>query len=203
MPKRLKHILAGLLVVAALTAIVAGRWHVLAKRFAVVEPGKVYRAAELKQWPYRRVLDSCGIKTIVNLNYPSSDSGWDDLEAAEARQRGIERIGFSMPGDGLTPFERLEAAAAILADPQRQPVLVHCPAGVNRTNAVCAVYRLKHCGWSLDRTLAECEQRWLSRDKNPALFKHLEHYALTLDTRRRAESRIGGSPSAPATQPSR
>lgn len=202
MDKRLRHLVAGLLVIAAVAAVVAGRWYVIPKRFAVVDPGKVYRCGELQRWPYQRVLDTHGIKTIVNLNFPSSDPSWDELEAAEAARRGIERFGFSMPGDGVAPFEQLEKAAAILADPQRQPVLVHCSAGVNRTNAVCAVYRLKHCGWTLRQTLAECEKQWLSRDENPELFEHLEQYAQTLDVHRLAAfPRVERPASAtPATQ---
>jgi len=184
------------LLVSAATALVAGRWHLLPKRFAVVVPGRVYRGGEQQRWPYRWILDEYDIKTIVNLNFPSSDEAWDELEAAEARKRGIERVGLAMSGDGVVPFEKLEEAAAILADPRRQPVFVHCSAGVQRTNAVCAVYRLKYCGWSLEETLAECERYWLSRDSNPELFAHLERYAEKLRS-----GRMRPQPSA--TQPGR
>lgn len=171
---------------AAATTLIATRWHYLPKRFAVVDAERVYRGGELKRWPYERVLDQNRIRTIVNLNFPSSDPSWDELESDLASERSVERIGFSMPGDGVAPFDKLEAAADILADPAKQPVFVHCSAGVNRTNAVCAVYRLKHCGWSVERTLEECTSRWLDAEENPELVAHIRAYAARLGATRDA-----------------
>ena len=39
-------------------------------------------------------------------------------------------------------------AVEIHADPENQPIFVHCWEGQHRTDAVIAAYRLMHSGWS-------------------------------------------------------
>ena len=53
----------------------------------------------------------------------------------------------------------IEEAVAIIADPENQPVLVHCWAGAHRTGAVIGVYRVSHCGWPEESARVELE-RW-------------------------------------------
>jgi len=63
-----------------------------------------------------------------------------------------------------------------MADDSRRPLLVHCAAGVKRTGAVCAAWRMKHCGWDVDRALAEARAcGYVPRD-NPELAEHLRRF---------------------------
>jgi protein-tyrosine phosphatase len=56
-------------------------------------------------------------------------------------------------------------------------VYVHCAAGKQRSNAAVAAYRMRHCGWTLEQTLAELEEKYgLDRTAEAALVEHLEKY---------------------------
>lgn len=47
---------------------------------------------------------------------------------------------------------------AIVSDPTRHPVYVHCLHGVDRTGAMIAAYRIRRQGWTNHDALAEMEQ---------------------------------------------
>jgi tyrosine-protein phosphatase SIW14 len=51
--------------------------------------------------------------------------------------------------------EGLRAFRAVMDDSANYPVLVHCFAGVHRTGAYCAVYRMDYEHWSNRQALAE------------------------------------------------
>ncbi len=46
----------------------------------------------------------------------------------------------------------------IVTNPRRQPVLVHCQHGADRTGSMCALYRVTVQGWSKEETLREMTQ---------------------------------------------
>lgn len=170
-------VIAGLaLVIGAAVAVVLARDRLFARRFAMVEPG-LYRGAYADSWALRRIVDRHGIKTILCL----ADFGEDDprlrAERAVASEKGVDQRVVPMPGNGVAPPADLDAAADIIANPANRPIFVHCVAGVQRTNAVIAAYRMKHCGWTCEQAIAECERYWLRRDRNPELYEHLETYS--------------------------
>ncbi|MBN2210712.1 MAG: dual specificity protein phosphatase family protein, partial [Sedimentisphaerales bacterium] len=43
----------------------------------------------------------------------------------------------------------------IVSDPERQPVLVHCQHGADRTGTMCAMYRIVIEGWPKEEALRE------------------------------------------------
>jgi tyrosine-protein phosphatase SIW14 len=160
---------AGLIIAAALW----GHDYVLPKRFAEVVPGHLYRSGLLEQWPLKRVIDQYQIRTIVCMLHYDPDDARQEHEREIAAQKGVRIVQIGMGGDGLGPFEDLEKAAAVLADEAAHPVLVHCSAGVNRTGAVFALWRMKYCGWDAERAIAEAESHGKT---NPKLAGHLRRY---------------------------
>ena len=44
---------------------------------------------------------------------------------------------------------------AVVLDPGRRPVFVHCAQGKDRTGTMCALYRIEIQGWTNERALAE------------------------------------------------
>lgn len=157
-------------------AVKHGRHHVFPKRFAVVVPGQLYRSGLLEAGPLRNVIEDHDIRTILTLlNEDPNDPDQRD-ELAIAADNGIRVIRIGMPGDGRADYDSLERAAAIVADSANYPLLVHCHAGVNRTGAVYAVWRMKYCGWDVDRAIAEAEQRGYDPSTNPELIPHLRAY---------------------------
>lgn len=165
------------------------RHYLWPRRFVEVVPGHIYRSGYLEPGPLERVIDEHGIRTILVLLNNEPDNPQQQQEMAIAGRKGVHVLRIGMPGDGKAEHALLEQAADVLANESRHPVLVHCAAGVNRTGAVCAVWRMKHCGWSVDAALEEAEAcGWSPRD-NPGLADHLRSFAA---------SRPAGTGSAPA-----
>jgi protein tyrosine/serine phosphatase len=175
--KRVVAVIAVLVVVAAvILTIKYTRYHVYPKRFGVVEPGKIYRGGEQEAGPYRRIIEENGIRAIVTCMGENPDSHHEQLETRLVEEFDLGQLRFPMPGDGRGTFNRLEAAAAAIADPENQPVFLHCAAGVHRTGATIAVYRMKYCGWDLNRALAELRENWIEDDRYATLSEHLRIY---------------------------
>jgi protein tyrosine/serine phosphatase len=160
--------------VVALVAVVKyGRHHVIAKRFATVVPGELYRSGYLEPWPLRRVIENHHIRTVVTLLDDEPDQQPEKNVLAE---EGVELVRIPMPGDGRGDFDALDRAADAIADESKRPMLVHCAAGVNRTSAAYVAWRVKHCGWSLDEALDEVADYGITPDRRPGLVDHLRRY---------------------------
>ena len=177
-PRRIRRrrVLLLLLLVAGGAAAVAVRDYVVPKRFAEVEPGRIYRSGLMKPGPMRMVVDKMHIRRILTLlsEDPASPEQCAEREIAAEKGLHIERI--PMPGNGCGTPEALDAAADFIADPSQGPVLVHCAAGVNRTSAAMAAYRMKHCGWSLEQAIAEPDRFGWSIRGNADLCRTLREY---------------------------
>ena len=52
-------------------------------------------------------------------------------------------------------YDRLEEAAAAVADPANQPVFFHCHHGINRASMVHMAYRMLYSGYTIDQAEAE------------------------------------------------
>lgn len=157
-----RALVLGLVVLACHQVWRHGHDYVFAENFAVVEPGKIYRGAWQKDWPMRRIVRDCKIKTVVALAHPPSHP------LAQGEKALAEELGFRwvhLPivdlrteGDQRTVSDLLDEAADILADPANQPVFFHCHHGINRASMAQIAYRTKHCGWTLEKATDEIAQ---------------------------------------------
>ncbi len=178
-------------------AVKYGRHYLFPKRFAVVEPGAIYRSGYLEPGPLRDVLQRYGIRTILVLLNDEPQSPRQQREERVARDAGVTLIRIGMRGDGRGDFQDIERAADMLADPALRPILVHCAGGVNRTGAVCAAWRIKHCGWDLDAAMREARDRgWSPRD-NPELMDHMRAFVAQQLAPTSASATPAGTSSAP------
>ncbi len=136
-----------------------GRDYVFTDRFAEVEPGRIYRGAWQKPWPMRRVVRDYKIKTVLALAHPA-DHPLSVRERSMARELGFRWVHVPIvdergTGDYHVINEKLEQAAAVLADPDNYPVYFHCHHGINRASMVQIAYRTRYCGWTLDQATDE------------------------------------------------
>ncbi|MDD5303047.1 MAG: tyrosine-protein phosphatase [Elusimicrobia bacterium] len=102
--------------------------------FHEVSPG-LYRSAQPAREGYKQ-LKALGVKTLLSLK----DNGAREREEAGAAGLAVENVpmgGFSQPS-----FEAVDRALAILVDPAKRPLLVHCQYGKDRTGFVVASYRV-------------------------------------------------------------
>ncbi|MFH1419603.1 MAG: hypothetical protein ABII12_15105 [Planctomycetota bacterium] len=149
------------------------------KRYAEVIPGSLYRSAFPSGEQIRNLAHDKGIRTILRLTGEDHDPKYKE-ERQVAAELGLRFETTLMPGDGCGKFEDLDRAADIVGDPRNWPVLFHCAAGKQRSNAVLAAYRMKKCQWTVDKALAELEAGYgLDREAEQELVEHLRAYAET------------------------
>lgn len=148
------------------------------KRFAVVEPGKLYRGGYPTAKHLQNLKEQEHIRTIVSLTGVVDKPHEREMLAAKEKL-GLLHRRIAMPGNGCAEFGDLDRAADALNVKEDRPIFFHCQAGKQRSNAVLAAYRLKHCGWTLEETLTELETHHGldPESKEKKLVEHLTNYA--------------------------
>ncbi len=136
-----------------------GHDYLFADQFMTVVPGKIYRGAWQKPWPMRRIVHDYKIKTVLALahpvNHPLAVS-----ERALAKELGFRWVHIPIVDERNTKDYRvinakLDAAAAVLADPKNYPIYFHCHHGINRASMAQMAYRTRYCNWTLDQATDE------------------------------------------------
>jgi protein tyrosine/serine phosphatase len=154
-------------------------------RYAIVDPGRLYRSAE---WAPSRLVEECrrlGIRTVVDFR---EDSSLVDAEAEALRAAGVTHA--RLPTGQVPPPEVVEAFLDIMSHEENLPVLIHCEHGVGRTGLHAALYRIEFQGWSGSR--ARWEAMLLagfdSFQKGTDKARFLESYAPRLRQKRAVDS---------------
>jgi len=110
--------------------------------FKVVEHGKLYRSGKLSLVGLHLVCRKYGIKTIISL-IPLKQSAEQDyckMEERFCRKHNIKLINIPMIVDNPPEPEKVRQFLQISMNSDFQPVLVHCEAGIIRTNMIIATY---------------------------------------------------------------
>jgi len=149
------------------------------RNFHVVEEGILYRSAQLNLAGLKRLLHDCQIKTVISLR---DGEKANDLEEEAYLDKetfcNFVRIPprpWSAP-DGSIPAEiGIQQFREVMDNPANYPVLVHCFAGIHRTGAVCAIYRMDYDGWTNDEAMAEME-RFGYTAQHLDVLPYLRHY---------------------------
>lgn len=154
------------------------------RKFHVVRDDVLYRSGQMTLTGLKRVVHDRGIKTVVTLRDASDPKNPPpDLEEEQyCRAEGIKYCRISPRNwwapDGSVPAEKgVKKFRDIMDHPKNYPVLVHCFAGVHRTGAYVAVYRMEFEHWSNEQALSElhsCGYENLKDDFD--LLEYLERY---------------------------
>ncbi|MCS6777641.1 MAG: tyrosine-protein phosphatase [Chloroherpetonaceae bacterium] len=104
-----------------------------------VVPGRVYRSAQLTGTHLETLLDTRGIRTVINLRGASPDAMWYRSEQASCRARGITHIDVALSAVRLPPPEELRKLLHAF-DTATYPVLFHCRGGADRSGLTGALY---------------------------------------------------------------
>ncbi len=150
----------------------------------VVRAGVLYRSGQLTRFGLQRVLRDHGIKTVVTLrdaanpNLPPPDLAEENYcRAQEINYVRITPRNWWAP-DGSIPAEQgVRQFRTVMDDPRNYPVLVHCFAGIHRTGAYCAIYRMEYEQWSHAQAVAEMRAHgYREVDDEWDLMTYLEEY---------------------------
>lgn len=152
------------------------RPNIVPKNFGVVEPGQLYRSGKLTPATTRKVVEENKIKTIVDLGGFSDDPPAERVAARTATALGVERRVFRLEGDGRGNPNAYVEALRIITDPAKQPVLVHCAAGSERTSACILLYREIVQGKPIATQMHEAYEHRHNPARNPHLRPFLDEW---------------------------
>jgi len=169
-------ILVGLLILVPATGIKYGWYHLFPKHFAEVETGQLYRSGYCEPRPLENVLREHHIKTVLSLLNEEPNSKEEQNEQSVIHKTGTTLVHIGMPGNGCGTFDDLDHAAALMADPNNRPILVHCSGGVNRTGAAYMAYRMRYCDWNFDQAFAEAVRYGHDPQATPKMREHMMKY---------------------------
>jgi tyrosine-protein phosphatase SIW14 len=145
-----------------------------------VRAGVLYRSGQLNLAGLKRAIHDHGIRTVISLR--GGDFEIEKDEEAHCRLQGLNF--YRLPPrawvatDGSVPAEKgLETFREVMSNPRNYPVLIHCFAGIHRTGAHCAVYRMEFEGWTNDRAIAEMRKLGYNQiDDEWDVLEYLEKY---------------------------
>lgn len=117
---------------------------VIPKRWGVVVPGAIYRSGQLSKELVKSTLLKHNIRLVIDLTLEDRNDPDQATEQKTVTELGIEYEHFPLQGDGRGDLRNYASAIAAMVEAQAngKPVLIHCAAGVQRTGAIVAAYRL-------------------------------------------------------------
>jgi protein tyrosine phosphatase (PTP) superfamily phosphohydrolase (DUF442 family) len=155
---------AGAVVALAYWYLHAQRSH--SRNFRVVTPGVLYRSGQLDRAGLEQVIHDYGIRTVISLRVDEQiRDGPKHWEEEYCKQNGIVFVRIpiqdepGLEGEMLPVTEIVEVFKRVIADAEQhpRPILLHCLAGVHRTGALTAVYRMEFEHWSREEAFSEME----------------------------------------------
>jgi tyrosine-protein phosphatase SIW14 len=104
----------------------------------------VYRSGRVSERGDEILKSQYGVKTIINIE---DDEEFVFQEQRKARELGIEFI-WSPMDTGIVPNDKeVDRLLAIMNDPEKQPVLIHCKHGEDRTGLMVGLFRVLVQKW--------------------------------------------------------
>lgn len=143
--------------------------------FRQVTPA-IYRSGLISKEsvPYLKEL---GIKTVLTFdNQPKRVAE----EQQFLKEAGIESISIPWSGWDDPDDETIRKIHQVMDSPERQPILVHCKHGQERTGVVLATWRISRQNWNVDQAYREMKACGF----RPFQYGHLKKYVYNFaDTR--------------------
>jgi protein tyrosine/serine phosphatase len=157
------------------------------RNFRIVRDGILYRSGQMSLSGLKQILRDYEIRTVVSLRDAAhkGDPPPDLAEEEYCKKEEINYVRISpaewWASDGSVPAEKgVSRFRDLMRDPANYPVLVHCFAGIHRTGAFCAVYRMEFEHWSNAEAINEMKAYgYRNIDDEWDLLGYLEKYQPT------------------------
>lgn len=110
--------------------------------FHVVQPGVLYRSAQLSPQFLEVMIKKHNIKTIINLRGSNEHKHWWQKEKLLAEKLGVTLHNIRMTASQLPDKKNLLTLLKTYQNAQR-PILIHCYSGADRTGEAAALWVLE------------------------------------------------------------
>jgi protein tyrosine phosphatase (PTP) superfamily phosphohydrolase (DUF442 family) len=165
-----------LVMILLATSVLAG-WRWMTGNVGIVEPGRIYRSAQLDADTLSRLIRDKGIRTVLNLRGPNPGAEWYPAERLASTQAGATQIDVPLASDyWLTP-DQADGLVELL-DTAERPMLIHCQFGAERTGLVSTMAVLLRPGATLDEARSQFSPYFLFLPTEDGLVMqgHLRQY---------------------------
>ncbi|HTV88939.1 MAG TPA: dual specificity protein phosphatase family protein [Stellaceae bacterium] len=107
--------------------------------FHAVQPGVLYRSAQMSRGELEMFARRYGIKAVLNLRGAHAGEAWYDGEIAAVRDLGIAHYDYPISAKRVVTRPQIEQILAIVRRAPK-PLLIHCRSGADRSGLVAALY---------------------------------------------------------------
>lgn len=132
-------------------------------RFREVSSG-IYRSGRPNKEGLEWLKEDYNLKTIINLE---NKEFYVEREGEWAEELGIEYNSIPMSASETPKDRDVNEALALLADPSKHPILVHCYHGQDRTGLIIGLHRVEEESWDAETAYEEMKdlgfRTWLYR----------------------------------------
>ena len=104
-----------------------------------VEPGALYRSAQLGEGALADIIDDYHIKSVINLRGAVPQASWYRGEIAVSQAHGVVHYDLPLSANSLVDPATMARITALLRSAPK-PVLIHCQSGADRSGLVAAIY---------------------------------------------------------------
>jgi protein tyrosine/serine phosphatase len=154
------------------------------RHFRVVNESVLYRSGQMSLGGLKKVIHDYGFKTVVTLRdaYDIGEPPPSPEEEEYCKDQDINYFRITPRswwphGDIIPADQGVRQFLTVMDDPSNYPVLIHCFAGIHRTGAYCAVYRMEYEHWSNAEAIAEMKAcGYDDLDKDMDVLNYVEHY---------------------------
>jgi protein tyrosine/serine phosphatase len=124
---------------------------------------------QVNDWLYRggqpgsdgiRAVKEMGVRTVISLRWGKNGV---DTERALVESLGMNFINIRVNYWNLPTQEILDEFLALLNEPEKRPIFIHCLHGKDRTGLLISIFRIAHDGWTVDKAYAEMKQHGFHR----------------------------------------
>jgi protein tyrosine/serine phosphatase len=122
------------------------------KNFHVIDPGRVYRSAQLSPESLEKSIAAYHIKTVINLQGAHPDDQWYLKEKSVLQKLGVKLVDIPMRTERIPTKEEITALFDSF-DKDQRPLLIHCNSGSDRTGEASAIYQMEYMHKSKEQAL--------------------------------------------------